>query len=204
MKELPRINLTKWSIPDILPYLKKKGAEKMIVEYNGKHPQIASTAFITDNAMVIGNVEIGPDTNIWFYSIVRGDLNYIRIGSNCNIQDACMLHVEKNLFPLFIEDDVVLGHRVVAHGCKIGKGSLIGIGAIILNGAEVGEGSIVGAGSVVTPNTIIPPKTLSLGAPAKPVRSLNDKDSKMIEQTRENYQHLTKIYRSLPLINKVS
>ncbi len=169
----------------------------MIVNFKGKLPKVASTAFIAKNALVIGDVEIGPDTNIWFYSVVRGDLNYIRIGSNCNIQDACVLHVEKDLFPLFIEDDVVLGHRVVVHGCKIGKGSLIGIGAIVLNGAEIGEGSIVGAGSVVTPNSILPPRTLSLGTPAKPVRPLNEKDLDMIRQTLEDYHQLKKIYSAI-------
>ena len=75
----------------------------MIIEFEGKLPKVAPTAFIAENAMVIGDVEIGPGTNIWFYSIVRGDLHYIRIGSNCNIQDACVLHVEKNLFPLIID-----------------------------------------------------------------------------------------------------
>ena len=169
----------------------------MIVNFKGKHPKVAPTAFIAKNALVIGDVEIGPDTNIWFYSVVRGDLNYIRIGSNCNIQDACVLHVEKDLFPLFIEDDVVLGHRVVVHGCKIGKGSLIGIGAIVLNGAEIGEGSMVGAGSVVTPNSILPPRTLSLGTPAKPVRPLNEKDLEMIRQTLEDYHHLKEIYSAI-------
>jgi len=175
----------------------------MIIDYKGKNPKISPTAFIAANAMVIGDVEIGPDTNIWFYSIVRGDLNYIRIGSNCSIQDACVLHVEKDLFPLFIEDDVALGHRVVLHGCKIGKGSLIGIGAIVLNGAEIGEESIVGAGSIVTPNSIIPPRTLSLGAPAKPVRALNKKDFAMIRQTLEDYQGLKKDYSSFLAMDSV-
>lgn len=175
----------------------------MIIEFEGKLPKVAPTAFIAENAMVIGDAEIGPGTNIWFYSIVRGDLHYIRIGSNCNIQDACVLHVEKNLFPLIIDDEVVLGHRAVVHGCKIGKGSLIGIGAIVLNGAEIGENSIVGAGSVVTPNSIIPPRTLSLGTPAKPVRSLDEKDFEMIRQTRKDYQELKKIYNS-PSVYKTS
>jgi carbonic anhydrase/acetyltransferase-like protein (isoleucine patch superfamily) len=150
--------------------------------------------FIAENAVVIGDVEIGPESNIWFYSILRGDLNFIRIGSGVNIQDGCVLHVDKERYPLMLEDDVVLGHRVVAHGCKIGRGSLIGIGAIILNGAEVGEESIVGAGSVVTPGSLIPSKTLALGAPAKPVRSLNEKDFKMIRDTLEDYRDLKKIY----------
>ena len=168
----------------------------MILEFKGKYPKVDPTAFIAENAVVTGDVEIGPGANIWFHSIVRGDLNYIRIGSNCNIQDSCVLHVEKDLYPLFIEDGVVLGHRVVAHGCKIGKGSLIGIGAIVLNGAEIGEESIVGAGSVVTPRTIIPPRTLALGIPAKPVRPLDEKDFEMIRNTISDYQMLKRAYHS--------
>jgi carbonic anhydrase/acetyltransferase-like protein (isoleucine patch superfamily) len=168
----------------------------MILEFSGKYPKIDPTAFIAENATVIGDVEIGPGANIWFYSIVRGDLNYIRIGANCNIQDACILHVDKDLYPLILEDEVVLGHRVVVHGCRIGKGSLIGIGAIVLNGAEIGEESIVGAGSVVTPQTIIPPRTLALGIPAKPIRRLEEKDFDMIRDTLSDYQNLKEIYFS--------
>lgn len=168
----------------------------MILEFDGKYPKVDPTAFIAESAMVIGDVEIGPGTNIWFHSIVRGDLNYIRIGSNCNIQDSCVLHVEKDLYPLFLGDEVVLGHRVVVHGCKIGKGSLIGIGAIVLNNAEIGEESIIGAGSLVTPNTIIPPRTLALGSPAKPVRSINEKDLQMIRNTLSDYQGLKDVYQS--------
>jgi len=170
----------------------------MIIDFKGRYPKVDPTAFIAENAMVIGDVEIGPGSNIWFNSIVRGDLNYIRIGSNCNIQDACVLHVEKDLYPLFLEDEVVLGHRVVVHGCRISKGSLIGIGAIVLNNAEVGEQSIVGAGSLVTPNTVIPPRTLAMGTPAKPVRSLNENDLEMIRNTLQDYQELKKIYSSSP------
>jgi carbonic anhydrase/acetyltransferase-like protein (isoleucine patch superfamily) len=144
--------------------------------------------------MIIGDVEIGPGSNIWFNSVIRGDLNYIRIGSNCSIQDGCILHVDKDLYPLIIEDNVILGHRVVVHGCKIGRGSLIGIGSIVLNGAKVGEESIVGAGSVVTPSSVIPPRTLALGSPAKPVRSLVEKDLQMIRDTFQDYQDLKRLY----------
>ena len=168
----------------------------MILEFKGRYPKVDPTAFIVENAMVIGDVEIGPGVNVWFYSVIRGDLNYIRIGSNCNIQDSCVLHVDKDFYPLVIEDGVVLGHRVVVHGCKIGKGSLIGIGAIVLNGAEIGEESIVGAGSVVTPQTKIPPRTLALGIPAKPIRPLDEKDFDMIRDTLSDYQNLKKIYHS--------
>ncbi len=167
----------------------------MILPFEAKYPKIDPTAFIADNAMVIGDVEIGPGSNVWFYSVVRADMNYIRIGSNVNIQDACVLHIDKKFYPLILEDEVVLGHRVVAHGCKIRRGSLIGIGAILLNGSEIGEESIVGAGSVVTPGTQIPPRTLALGAPAKPIRSLNEKDLEMIKDTFQDYQELKEIYR---------
>ena len=166
----------------------------MIMAFKEKYPKIDPTAFIAENAMVIGDVEIGPESNVWFYSILRGDMNYIRIGSKVNIQDACVLHIDKKFYPLIIEDEVVLGHRVVAHGCTIRRGSLIGIGAILLNGSEVGEEAIVGAGSVVTPGSMIPPKTLALGAPAKPIRTLKDKDLEMIRDTHQDYQELRKIY----------
>ena len=163
--------------------------------FKGKFPKIDPTAFVAENAMVIGDVEIGPGANIWFNCVVRGDQNYIRIGSNCSIQDASILHVENEL-PLIIEDEVAFGHRVIAHACTIRRGSLIGIGAIVLNGAEVGEESIVGAGAVVTPHTIIPPRTLALGNPAKPVRPLEEKDFELIQRTIRNYQGLRKIYQS--------
>jgi carbonic anhydrase/acetyltransferase-like protein (isoleucine patch superfamily) len=167
----------------------------MILEFKGKYPKIDLTAFVAENATIIGDVEIGPGTNIWFNSIVRGDQNYIRIGSNCSIQDASILHVENEL-PLIIEDEVAFGHRVIAHACRIRKGALVGIGAIVLNGAEIGEGSIVGAGSVVTPNTVIPPRMLALGNPAKPVRPLEEKDFELIRRTIRNYQGLREVYQS--------
>ena len=171
------------------------GAAKMFMDFKGKLPKIDPTAFIAETALIIGDVEIGPGSNVWFYSIVRGDQNYIRIGSNCAIQDACVLHVNER-YPLTLEDEVVLGHRVVVHGCKIGRGCLIGIGATVLNDAEIGAESIVGAGSVVTPRTTIPPKTLALGNPAKPVRPLEEKDFALIRRATKNYQVLKEIYRS--------
>ena len=170
----------------------------MIVEFNGKNPKVDPTAFIAENAMVIGDVEIGPGANIWFQSIARGDTNYIKIGRNCNIQDACILHVVKDLLPLVLEDDVVLGHRVVVHGCTVRRGSLIGIGAIVLNGAEIGEESIVAAGSVVAPKTVIPPRSLAMGTPAKVVRSLKDDDIRMIRGTNEEYFELMEVYKKSP------
>lgn len=170
----------------------------MITVLNGKKPVISSSAFVADNAMVIGDVEIGPQANIWFQCIIRGDTNYIRIGANCNIQDSSVLHVVKGLHPVILEDDVVLGHRVVAHGCHIRKGSLIGIGAIILDGAEVGEESIVGAGSVVSPKSIIPPRTLAMGTPARVIRTLDDSDIERIKGITQEYLELMETYKKIP------
>lgn len=166
----------------------------MIVEFHGKRPRVDATAFVAENAMVIGDVDIAAGANIWFYSIVRGDTNYIRIGANCNIQDACVLHVVKDLHALILEEGVVLGHRVVVHGCRIGRGSLVGIGAVVLNGAEIGEESIIGAGSVVSPGSVIPPRTLAMGIPARVVRTLTDEDVRMIQGTAQEYLELQEIY----------
>jgi carbonic anhydrase/acetyltransferase-like protein (isoleucine patch superfamily) len=171
----------------------------MVVEFDGKRPRIDPTAFIAENAMVIGDVHIGTAANIWFHCIVRADTNYIHIGKNCNIQDACVLHVVKNLHPLILDDDVVLGHRVVVHGCRVGRGSLIGIGAIVLDGAEVGEESIIGAGSVVSPNSVIPARTLAMGTPAKVIRTLDDGDIQKIRGIAEEYFELMEIYRNTVL-----
>jgi carbonic anhydrase/acetyltransferase-like protein (isoleucine patch superfamily) len=171
----------------------------MIVEFDGKRPRIDPTAFVAENAMVIGDVQIGPAANIWFHCIVRADTNYIHIGKNCNIQDACVLHVVKDLYPVILEDDVVLGHRVVVHGCRVGRGSLIGIGAIVLDGDEIGEESIIGAGSVVSPKSIIPPRKLAMGTPAKVVRPLDDSDVQRIREITEEYFVLMEIYRNAVL-----
>jgi carbonic anhydrase/acetyltransferase-like protein (isoleucine patch superfamily) len=168
----------------------------MIIPFQGKYPKIDPSAFIADQVILIGDVEIGPETSIWFNCVVRGDTNYIRIGSRCNIQDACVLHVGKDRDPLLIEDEVSLAHRVVVHGCRIRKRALIGIGSIVLNGAEVGEEAIIGAGSLVVPGTVIPPRMLAMGAPAKPVRPLREEDYAIIHLTVNNYRSLKEIYRS--------
>lgn len=174
----------------------------MILAFKGKLPKVDPSVYIAENAVVIGDVEIGPESNIWFHSVIRGDQNYIKIGSNCCIQDSCILHVENEL-PLIIEDNVAFGHRAIAHACTIHRYSLIGIGAIVLNGAEIGEESIIGAGSIVTPNTIIPPRTLALGNPAKPIRELKEKDYELIKKTLYNYNRLKEVYHSTLSLKKV-
>jgi gamma-carbonic anhydrase len=167
----------------------------MILDFAGKHPRVDPTAFVAENSLLIGDVELGEGVNVWFFCLLRGDVNSIRVGAGCVIQDGCILHVGSDHFPLVMDADVVLGHRVTVHGCHIGRGALIGIGATVLNGARVGEEAIVGAGSVVTSGTVIRPRTLALGTPAKPVRDLTERDFTMIKRTRTNYKNLMQVYQ---------
>ena len=124
--------------------------------------------------MVIGDVEIGAQTSIWYGCVLRGDVHRIRVGARSNLQDHCIVHVTKGRFAAEIGDEVTAGHRATLHGCQIRDGALIGIGAIVLDGAVVGEGAWIGAGAVVTPGSQVPARTIALGAPARVVRPLSD------------------------------
>lgn len=146
--------------------------------YQGRAPRIDPSAWLAPGAVVVGDVEIGPDCSIWYGVVIRGDVNQIRIGARTNIQDQSVVHVTKDRFATWIGDEVTVGHRAVVHGCHVGDGALIGIGAIVLDGAEVGEGALVGAGSVVTPGARIPARTLALGTPARVVRALRDDEQR--------------------------
>jgi gamma-carbonic anhydrase len=167
----------------------------MIKDFNGIGPQIHETAFVTDDAIVIGDVVIGEDSSIWFGSIVRGDVNYIRIGARTNIQDATVIHVSSKTHPTILGDEITVGHRVTLHGCKVGNGCLIGIGAILMDGVEVGERSLVGAGTLLTPGTIIPPRSLVIGSPGRVKRELNDDEIAFLDRSWRNYTDLKKHYQ---------
>ncbi|EDM24361.1 gamma carbonic anhydrase family protein [Caminibacter mediatlanticus] len=167
----------------------------MILRYKDNFPKINSSAWIAPSADIIGDVEIGEDSSVWFGCVIRGDVHYIKIGKRTSIQDMSMIHVthfkkEKKLgdgYPTIIGDDVTIAHRVMLHGCIIGNACLIGMSATILDGAEIGEESIVGAGSLVTQNKKFPPRSLILGSPAKVVRSLTDEEVEKIYQNAKNY-----------------
>ncbi len=162
----------------------------MIRDFKGVSPKVHDTAFIAEDAVVIGDVEIGEDASVWFGSIVRGDVNYIRIGARTNIQDLTIIHVSSNAHATVIEDEVTVGHRVVLHGCHVERGCLIGIGAILMDGVRVGAQSLVGAGSLLTPGTIIPPKSLVIGSPARVKRELTDDERAYLDKSWRNYVEL--------------
>lgn len=132
-------------------------------------------AWIAPNATVIGNVVLEEDASVWFNTVIRGDNEQIRICARSNVQDGCVLHTDPG-FPLTIGEDVTVGHMVMLHGCKIGRGSLIGIGAIVLNGAEIGDECLIGAGALIAEGKKIPPRSVVLGAPGKIVRQVADAD----------------------------
>ena len=166
----------------------------MIKSFQNKQPKIHESAYVTEDAIIIGEVEIGAESSVWFGSILRGDVNYIRIGERTNIQDGTIIHVSRETHSTVLEDEITVGHRVTLHGCHIETGCLIGIGAIILDGARVGKNSLVAAGSLVTPNTRIPPRSLVMGSPAKVRRELSEAEIKDLERFWRNYVSLSQIY----------
>lgn len=170
----------------------------MIREFNGIAPKIDPTAFVTDEAIVIGDVEIGADASVWFGSIIRGDVNFIRIGARTNIQDATVIHVSSETYSTVLEEEITVGHRVTLHGCHVERRCLIGIGAILLDGVRVGENSIVAAGSLLTPGTIIPPRSMVMGSPAKVKRELTDDEVAYLDKSWQNYVKLKQHYQQAP------
>ncbi|NIQ02214.1 MAG: gamma carbonic anhydrase family protein [Nitrospinaceae bacterium] len=159
----------------------------MILPFKDKVPEIHSSAWVADSAQVIGDVVMGEESSAWFNAVIRGDVNYIRIGKRTNIQDGCVLHVARRTLPLIVGDEVTVGHNVTLHACTIGNRCLIGMGSIVMDGAEVGENSIIGAGSLVTPGTQIPPGSLAVGSPARVRRELTEDEIRSIRESAAHY-----------------
>ncbi|TDJ04437.1 MAG: gamma carbonic anhydrase family protein [Deltaproteobacteria bacterium] len=168
----------------------------MISSFDNKHPRIKDSVFIAQSAQVIGDVSIAENSSVWFNSVIRGDVHYIKIGKNTNIQDGCVLHVTKNINPLIIGDHVTIGHRVVAHGCKIGSNTLIGIGSVVLDGAVIEELSVVAAGSLVPPGYKVPEGVLAVGIPVKIKRELKKVEIDRIYELSKNYVEYSRRYIS--------
>jgi carbonic anhydrase/acetyltransferase-like protein (isoleucine patch superfamily) len=159
----------------------------MILSYNNIIPKISASVFIAPNATVIGDVEIGTDASIWFNTVVRGDVNYIRIGARTNIQDLCMCHVTLNKWPLLIGTGVTIGHSAVVHGCVVKDYCLVGMGARILDGAQVGPYAFVAAGAVVREGFVVPEYSLVAGVPAEVKRRLTDTEIENLNASATRY-----------------
>ncbi len=161
----------------------------MIRELRGRRPRISPEAFVADSADVIGDVTLEPGASVWFRAVVRADLGPVSIGRGTNIQDGCVVHVDRR-FPTTIGDYVTVGHGAVIHGSTIGNCVLVGMGAVILDGAKIGDGALIGAGAVVTPGAEIPPNALVLGTPGKVVRDLGADNAAKQRQWAIDYQRL--------------
>ncbi len=162
-------------------------SEQKIFPYQKIYPEIDDTVFIAPGVKIIGNVEIGQNSSIWYNSVVRGDVHYIKIGEYTNVQDCSMLHVTNGKFPLIIGNRVTIGHSVKLHGCILEDHTFIGIGAIVLDGAIVEHHSMVAAGAVVRPGFKVPTGKLVGGVPAKVIRDLTDNELIEIEKSAVRY-----------------
>ena len=158
----------------------------MLYQLGKLAPNISKSCFIAPNSSVIGNVELGDNASVWFNVVIRADTAQIKIGKNSNIQDGSILHVDEG-FPITIDQNVTIGHKVMLHGCSIDEGSLIGMNAVVLNGAKIGKNCLVGANALVTENMIIPDGSLVLGSPAKVIKQLGEKAKLKIAEGAAHY-----------------
>jgi carbonic anhydrase/acetyltransferase-like protein (isoleucine patch superfamily) len=163
---------------------------------DGIAPRIAADAFIAPTAVLIGDIEIGPLSGVWFHCVLRGDTNFIRIGARTNIQDGSIIHVNAGQFPTIIGDDVTVGHACIIHACTLKDHAFVGMGATVLDGAVIEEGGMLAAGGLLTPNKRIGPGEIWQGSPAKLWRVLSPEDLKKFAQTAEHYAELGQRFRA--------
>lgn len=166
----------------------------LILPFEGKTPKIAGDVFVAPNAAVIGDVEIGSRSSIWYGCTVRGDVNYIRIGAGSNLQDNSVIHVDHANYPTIIGDDVLIGHQCVIHACTVEDGATIGMRACVMDGAVVETGAMVGAGALVTPGKRVPAGELWTGAPASFRRALSDEEQAGLRKAAARYADYAQIH----------
>jgi carbonic anhydrase/acetyltransferase-like protein (isoleucine patch superfamily) len=170
-----------------------KRRKYMIIKYKNYSPQIAENAFTAPNSSIIGRCTIEENCSVWFNVVIRADVNEIKIGSNTNRQDGCILHCDHD-YATIIGSNVTVGHNAIVHGCTIGNNCLIGMGATILDGAVIGDNCIIGAGALVTSRKQIPAGSMALGSPAKVVRELTAEEIEGIKRSVAGYVSLSREY----------
>ena len=166
-----------------------------IYQLDDLKPAVHPTAWVADNARVMGNVTLAENTSIWFGVVIRGDTSTISVGRNSNVQDNSVLHADVGM-PLLIGEGVTVGHQVMLHGCTIGNNSLIGIGAIVLNGAKIGSNCLVGAGALVTEGKEFPDGSMIIGSPAKAVRMLSPEQIEGLKMSARHYMDNANRYKT--------
>ena len=165
-----------------------------ILPYKGIVPRIAAGAFVAPTAAVIGDVEIGADSNIWFACVLRGDVNVIRVGERTNIQDGTVVHVSRETYGTYIGSDITIGHMALIHACTLEDGCFVGMHSTIMDGCVVERGAMVAAGALVTPGKRLPANTLWAGRPAKQLREISPADQADLARTAPHYVGLAKEY----------
>ena len=158
----------------------------MIYSLAGKTPVLQGNNYIAPNAVIIGDVVLGNNANVWWNVVIRGDNDRITLGDNVNIQDGSVLHTDEGV-ALTLENDVSVGHMVMLHGCTVREGSLIGIKAVVLNRAVIGRDCLIGANSLIPEGKVIPDRSLVVGSPGRVVRELTDDDVKMVRWISRHY-----------------
>jgi carbonic anhydrase/acetyltransferase-like protein (isoleucine patch superfamily) len=172
-------------------------AHASILPFKGIVPQLGKNVLICDGVRIIGDVQVGDDSGLWFNAVLRGDVFPIKIGTRTNIQDGSILHVTTDTYALSIGDDVTVGHNAILHGATIGNRCLIGMGAIVLDAAVIGDESIVAAGSVVKQGMIIPSGVMVAGIPAKIIRDVKPEERQGFIDSAEHYREIAEHYRQL-------
>ena len=167
----------------------------MIYALDGIDPQIDSDAWVADEATLIGKVVVGPEANIWFGAVIRGDNEEIRVGAGTNVQENAVLHTDMGC-PLTIGTNCTIGHKAMLHGCTIGDGTLIGMGATVLNGAKIGNGCLIGACALITEGKEIPDGSLVMGSPGKVVRQLDETARAKLFASAASYQANARRFRA--------
>ena len=165
----------------------QNGWPGLILPYRGKWPKIHETAFIAPNAVIIGDVEIGEGSGIWFNCVVRGDMNKIRIGSNTNIQDGTIIHIDSRTRPTIIGDNITVGHMCLLHACTLEDNCMVGMQATVMDGAVVETGAMVAAGALVTPGKLVTAGELWAGSPARCVRKTGENERDLLEYIWPTY-----------------
>ncbi len=163
-----------------------QGQARTIVEFDGVRPSVHEEAWVAPGVTLVGKVEIGPRANVWYGTVMRGDMDRITLGARSNIQDGCVVHTDYGI-PTVVGEGVSVGHRAVLHGCAIGDEVLVGMGAILLNGARIGAGCLIAAGTVVLEGTEIPPNSLVAGVPGKIRRELTEEERERVRLNAEHY-----------------
>jgi carbonic anhydrase/acetyltransferase-like protein (isoleucine patch superfamily) len=166
-----------------------------VLPFEGTWPRIHPTAWVAPTAVVVGDVEIGEQSSIWYHCVLRGDTNVMRIGARTNIQDGSILHLNAGAEPLIIGDDVTIGHACIVHACTLKNRAFVGMGATVLDRAVIEEGGMLGAGGLLPPGKVIGPMELWMGSPAKLVRVMSAEERARFDRTAVHYAELAQRHR---------